>query len=155
MQIPTVEDFINFFGLVETIELSNLENPSNGSIFEERIEGAINTAYRFIMGYDSLCYLSGKIAIRRAIFRLCLDISRYLLDSLQRREDVTTNYENCIRFLEFCVESKDGLIDISDEEALELGLSNSNNVKLSYKSGRRAFTDENLSKFRKQKLYFN
>jgi len=154
MNKPNVQDFIDFFGVTESIEISNLENPENQYINEERIEYSLNTSYEFIMGYDALCQYPGKVAIRKSIKRLMLDISRYLLDSLQRREDVTTNYQNCIEFLNRCVENKDGLIDISDEEALELGLLGLNKSKISYKAGRRAFTDDSLSKYRKQDLYY-
>lgn len=151
MNIPSVQDFIDFFGITESIEISNLENPENQYINEERIENALNTAYEFIMGYEALCQYPGKVAIRKSIKRLMLDIGRYLLDSLQRREDVTTNYENCIDFLKLCIDNKDGLVNITDEEALELGL---NRSKISYRVGRRAFTDDNLSKYRNQDLYY-
>lgn len=153
---PTVENFVQFFGQMEAIELSNLEDPSNGYVVEEKIQNAMDVAYEFVMSYDSLCALPGKVAIRKAIKRLVLDISRYFLDSLQRREDVTTNYNNCIEFLDKCVENKTGLIILSDEEAEQLGLFGEiNKTIISYKSGRRAFTDKGLSKYRNQELYFN
>ena len=76
----TVDDFINFFGTVESIELSNLEDPSINGINEDRIQNAIDIAFQFVMSYDSLCIYSGKIAIRRALKRLVLDISGYFLD---------------------------------------------------------------------------
>lgn len=154
MNYPQVDDFICFFGELESVEISNLENASEGSVNREKIQNALDTAYEFIMSYDSLCQLPGKIALRRAIKRLNLDIARYFLDTLQRREDVTTNYQNCIDFLSLCIENKnDGLTLLSDEEAEELGLSGINKAKLSYKTGRRAFTDLSLSKYRNQKLY--
>lgn len=153
MNIPTVDDFILFFGELESVEISNLENASEGSVDRGKILNALDTAYEFIMSYDSLCQLPGKIAIRRAIKRLNLDIARYFLDTLQRREDVTTNYQNCIDFLSLCIENKSGLTLLSDEEAEDLGLSGINKAKLSYKTGRRAFTDNSLSDYRNQKLY--
>jgi phage gp36-like protein len=154
MNIPTVDDFILFYGELESVEISNLENASEGSVDRCKIQNALDTAYEFVMSYDSLCQLPGKIALRRAIKRLNLDIARYFLDTLQRREDVTTNYQNCIDFLSLCIENKsDGLTLLSDEEAEELGLSGINKAKLSYKAGRRAFTDLSLSKYRNQELY--
>lgn len=151
--VPNVDDFVNFFGLKESIEISNLEDASEGSVNRDKIQIALDIAYEFIMSYDSLCQLPGKIALRRAIKRLVLDISRYFLDTLQRREDVTTNYNNCIEFLALCIENKDGLTFISDEEAEDLDLDGINKTKVTYSSGRRAFTDASLSVFRNQKLY--
>lgn len=157
MYIPTVDDFVLFYGELESVEISNLENASEGSVDREKIQNALDTAYEFIMSYDSLCQLPGKIALRRAIKRLNLDIARYFLDTLQRREDVTTNYQNCIDFLALCVENRDGLTLLSDEEAIELGLEgiNKSKSKISWSSGRRVFTDNSLANYRNQKLYRN
>lgn len=155
IKIPSVDDFIDYFGYSESIELTNLENPENDLVNEERLENAIATAYKFIISYDSLCQYPGKVAIRTAIKRLTLDISRYFLDSLHRREDVTTNYENCIKFLELCIENKNGIISLTDEELEELELTQYKKSRITYKSGRRAFTDKNLSNYRNQELYFN
>lgn len=149
----TPETFIEYFGTTESLELSNLENPESQSINGDKINLALDSAFEFIMGYDSLCSFAGKIAIRRAIKRLNLDIARYFLDTLQRREDVTTNYENCIKFMEMCIENNTAVTNITDEELLELGITGYNRKKINYRPGRRAFTDESLSKFRNQALY--
>lgn len=153
LKVATVEDFVGLFGQMESIEISNLEDASEGSINEVKIQRALDIAYDFIMSYDSLCQYSGKVAIRRAIRRLMLDMSRYFLDVLQRREDVIKSHEDCVDFLKMCVDNKDGWTLLSQEEADELGLELKQD-KVSYVSGRRVFTDSSLSEFRKQKLYY-
>lgn len=146
------DDFETFYGQQETVELTNLENPVEKSINYDRLEMAMTIAKEFILSYESLCSHSGIVAIRKTFRRLLFDITRYFLDSLHRREDVTKNYEDCIRFLEKCIEMK-GSVSLTEEEAEELGMT-ANVNRISYKSGRRAFTDENLNDFRKGKLFF-
>jgi phage gp36-like protein len=146
------DDFITFYGTQESTELTNIENPAEKGVNYERLEMAMTVAKEFIMGYDSLCSHSGMVAIRKAFRRLLFDITRYFLDSLHRREDVTKNYEDCVRFLEKCLEMK-GSTSLTAEEAEELEMT-ANASLVKYSSGRRAFTDENLTDYRKGKLFF-
>lgn len=152
MLILSPEEFETFYGKQETSELTNIENAAEKGVNFERLEMAMSISKDFIMGYDDMCEQRGKVAIRRAFRRLGFDITRYFLDSLHRREDVTKNYEDCIRFLEKCVEMK-GTTTLNAEEAELLELTSSVS-RINYSSGRRAFTDENLTDFRKGKLFF-
>lgn len=151
----TADDFINVFGLVEAIELSNIDDASQHDILKERIDFGLQLAYDEIMSYDSLAKFMGKFAIRTRLKSLMLDIARYKLDTADRRKDVIEAYTSAKEFLKFCVEQKDGNVTATDEEILDLELSLTGN---SYKhpqfiNGRRAFTDASLKKYRNQKLY--
>ena len=42
MNYPQVDDFICFFGELESVEISNLENASEGSVNREKIQNALD-----------------------------------------------------------------------------------------------------------------
>lgn len=155
LNLATPADFIEIFGQVEALELSDLEDPSEDTIDTAKIQTALDMAYNTIMSYDSLCEIYGKLAIRRSIKRLMLDIGRYILDNLSRREDVIAAYNEAIEFLKYCVEKTSGVIDATTDELEELDLLNSATAsRVSFTSGRRAFTDDSLFDYRDQKLMY-
>ena len=154
----TISDFIMAFGEVETLELSHINTTDESEeINEDRILNALELAFSEIMSYDCLCGFSGKYAIRRSIKRLMLDIARYRLDTLERRQDLIDTYERILDFFKNCRELKEPSMSkkISREEAEELSLEEFIVSRApTVKRGRLAFDDEYLERFRKQKLYF-
>lgn len=150
----TVEDFIDTYGQLEAIELSNIDDSTQESIYNVRIQRALDLAFSEVMSYDALCKFAGKYAIRLSLKRLMLIIARYYLDSIERREDVIVEYEKSMEFLEKCqeVSSKDSKIRASDAELEELGLLNYKNSGPRVSRGRIGFTEESLEYYRNQKL---
>jgi phage gp36-like protein len=153
MKIPTVDDFILFYGEIETLELSRLDNPDDVIIDRDKIQLALNNALDFILSYEALCNTTGKIAIRRASSRLILEITRYLLDHMSRRPDVTSDYEKCIDFLNKCVDTEEvRLPNLTTEEMDELGVDNFPAVSYT-PGGPRVFNREQTSGFRNQRFW--
>lgn len=153
----TAENFIETFGQLESIELSNIDNASENSIYRERILNALALSFDEIMGYDSLCSFSGKVAIRRALKPLMLDIARYKLDTIDRRQDIIDAYEKAIKFMESCRELKSKLLNNLTNEELELldlvGQNSASSPRI--RNGRRiGISEQSLSSYRNQKLLF-
>lgn len=153
--LATVNDFVLAFGEIESIEISNPENVSQQTINVARIESSLSRAFSFIRGYEALAPMPGKAAIRLALKRLMLDISRYFLDTIKRRDDVIKSYEDCIRFLEMAIKMKESH-QMADDDLRDIGLDPFYQYigKITSARGRRAFTDESLEQYRKQKLFF-
>lgn len=148
--LATVDDFILTFGELESLELSSLENVNEQVINRDKIQNALDLAYEFILGYEALCSNEGSIAILKAIRYLTLNIARYMLDTLKRREDVTNTYQSCIEFLQKAIEGSNG--SFSPEELEQYGKTEKRSVH--YSRGRRAFEDKELGNFRKDRFYF-
>lgn len=154
----TVADFIMAFGEVETLELSHINTASESEeIDENRILNALELAFQETMSYDCLCGFAGKYAIRKSLKRLMLDIARYRLDAIERRQDLVDTYERILDFFKDCRELKESFMTkkISKEEAADLGLEEFRVSRTpTVKRGRLAFDDEYLERYRKQGLYF-
>lgn len=157
MNLATSEDFIDLFGKLEAIELSNIDDSTEESILKRRIDQALGLAYDEIMSYESLCEtVAGQIAIRKVIKGLMLDIARYRLDTLERREDIQYAYEKALEFLKLAGENKNNQVDLTVDELAELGLKETAGAgrKPYFKTGRRVWNEEDshLTYFRNQKL---
>lgn len=153
--LATVNDFILAYGEIESIEISNPENVSQQTVNTARIENALSRAFSFVKGYEALAPIPGKAAIRFALKRLMLDIARYFLDTIKRRDDVIKSYEDCIRFLELAIKMKDSH-QIPDDDLKDIGLDPFYQYigTITAVRGRRAWSDETLEQYRKQKLFF-
>ena len=96
----TAEEFIISFGLLNSIELSDLDDPESQTIRYKRINLLLDHAYNFIESYTQLVPPAAQIQIRQNFRRLQLDIARYYLDSDKSRPEVETRYEQSLEWLE-------------------------------------------------------
>ena len=97
---PTPDDFILAYGFKETIQLSNLDNPSSTSVNTDRVWVAIQDACALIDSYIAQMPRSNKLIVSSSRRRVALIFARYYLDSVRRRQDVTDDYERAIKELD-------------------------------------------------------
>jgi phage gp36-like protein len=97
MAYATVDEFETRFGVTETIELTNLEDPLAESPDLDVLEQALELASEEIDGYLWAASYALPLASPPLILReWCLDIARYKLDRNANREDVRRRYDDAI-----------------------------------------------------------
>lgn len=92
----TKEDFTNYFGEREAIELTNHESPDATTVNDSIISLNLEFASAEIDGYLP-AHLQGVATAN--LKRMCLEITRYKLDKNRQREDVRQRYEDVIEQL--------------------------------------------------------
>ncbi|MBE9102763.1 gp436 family protein [Vacuolonema iberomarrocanum] len=101
MAYATVAQFVEAFTEEEAIALSNLSDASAQQVDATVLNRALNDASATIDSYLGQRYtLPLPEAIPNVLIRCCLNITRYLLDSFNPREDVRKRYEDELRWLE-------------------------------------------------------
>lgn len=96
----TFADFELTFGTIETLELSELEDPGQTVTNTARIQNFLDQAQDLITAKDRQACNQGKVLIRQNIKRLHLDIARYYADVLKLRPDVKERYEVAFDYLQ-------------------------------------------------------
>lgn len=97
----SITDFVLAFGKYESIELSELDEPTNSSLREERIAFLLHDALQTIEAIDSLVCNSAKILLRKNCRRLQLDITRFYADTMKTRPDVQKRFDQAQAMLDF------------------------------------------------------
>lgn len=92
----TVSDFILSFGEIETLELSELEDPNETNVNTARIQEFLNQADSSLASKEATTCINGKAMIRLNYKRYQLDIARYYADVLKVRPDVKERYDSTI-----------------------------------------------------------
>jgi phage gp36-like protein len=100
MTYATEELFVEAFGELEAIELTNLDNPAATAIDSVPMFRALVDASALIDTYLGRLYRLPLATVPAVLIPCCLDIARHRLDRLRVREDVRQNYEDRIRWLE-------------------------------------------------------
>jgi phage gp36-like protein len=101
MGYASVEEFQDRFGLTETIELSNLENPLAETPNYQSITYAIAQAESEIDSYLGARYeVPIQPPLPLVLISHCLTLARYNLDRYRRREDVREDYKLVIAQLQ-------------------------------------------------------
>lgn len=119
----TTADFVQYVGNQEAIELSEPDDVNATVINEARLQFHIDLAFQQIDAYDTVACPSGKAFVRRQVAWLQLSITRYLLDTLRRRDDVTEEYNKATELLNMS-NSKDICEQfVTAEELIELDIS--------------------------------
>lgn len=95
MAKPTSAEFISLYGVLESTELSNLDDASATAPVTGKIDQAIDLAYSQSISFCPPNCVSGKLAIYESPW-LILAIARYILDILRRRPDVTEDYKQAL-----------------------------------------------------------
>lgn len=130
----TTADFELSYGSMETLELSELEDPGNNVINVTRIQLFLDQAQDYIKARDRLSCNFGKILIRQNLKRLHLDIARYYADTLKLRPDVEKRYEGAVKYIEDA-NSKESCANVPFEEELLLYGIDGNNNKIRNTNG--------------------
>lgn len=102
---PTPDDFVMAYGFREAVQLSNLDDPSATSINTERIWVAIQDACALIDSYISQMPRANKLIVSSSRRRVALIFTRYYLDSVRRRQDVTDDYERAVKELDTAMQA--------------------------------------------------
>lgn len=89
----SVSDFILSFGELETLELSELEDPNETTVNQPRIQEFLDQADLLLSSKEIVTCINGKAMIRLNYKRYQLDIARYYADVLKVRPDVKERYE--------------------------------------------------------------
>lgn len=100
MAYATLAQFVEAFGELEAIELTNLDNPSATAIDPVPMNRALVDASALIDTYLGRLYSLPLSVAPAVLIPCCLDLARDQLDRLRVRQDVRQNYEDRIRWLE-------------------------------------------------------
>jgi phage gp36-like protein len=99
----TEQDFIDAFGLHEIVQLSNLDDPMAQTINSAKLIRCQQQAKSLIDGLIAGCQAVAAqmpfALIPPLLTSYELDIARYLMDSIQAREDVRKRYEDALQQL--------------------------------------------------------
>jgi phage gp36-like protein len=96
----TPDDFVMAYGLREAIQISNIDDADATQPNTDKIWMAIEDACALIDNYINGATRAGKILISSSRRRTALIIARYYLDTVRRREDVKSDYEQAITELD-------------------------------------------------------
>ncbi|NCJ06681.1 DUF1320 domain-containing protein [Synechococcales cyanobacterium C] len=100
MSYATPQEFIDQFGQEESLQLTNLDDPTAEDVDEELLERTLADATDEINGYLEGRYPLPFTSVPRVLRRVALDIARYRLDRYLARDDARQRYEDAIKFLE-------------------------------------------------------
>jgi phage gp36-like protein len=103
MPYAIAQDFIDAFGLDETVMLTNLDNPVATTTNLVPLNKALEDATALIDAYVGGRYVLPLSVVSTVVHRYCLDIARYMLDRIRSREDVRVRYEDALKFFESVV----------------------------------------------------
>lgn len=99
MSYATPQDFIDYFGESETIELTHLDDPLAASVDRALLQRHLNHATSEINGYLTGRYSLPLAPVPQILQYHTCDIARYRLDKYKSREDVKDRYEQAIQYL--------------------------------------------------------
>lgn len=94
----TVADFVLAFTTIEAVELSNLDS-GGSSVDCDRINKALLDAYKLLVSYKGILVPAAAKVIDINLNRWMLILARYYLDTLRRRDDVSTDYKSVMDML--------------------------------------------------------
>ncbi|MBD2492475.1 gp436 family protein [Aulosira sp. FACHB-615] len=96
MSYATVEEFTSVIGNQETVELTNLDNPSATTVNSDRLQQVLEDASGEIDGYLATRYATPLEFIPSTIRTYCVDIAWYRLAQNNAPEQFATRYNNAI-----------------------------------------------------------
>ncbi|MHC5939244.1 gp436 family protein [Nostoc sp.] len=96
MQYATPLDFENQIGTQETIELTNLDDPSAITVNSDRLSQILDTASGEINSYLATRYSIPVAPIPNILKTYCIDIAWYRLAQNNTPEQYATRYTNAI-----------------------------------------------------------
>lgn len=93
MSYATPQDFINYFGEQESLEISNLDNPMATTIDMTLIQRSLDHATSEINAYISGNYTLPLVSVPSILLYDTCEIARFRMDKYRTREDVQQRYE--------------------------------------------------------------
>ena len=100
MSYATVQDFIDYFGDQESLELTNLDDPTAQTVNEELLRRSLDHAHAEVNSYLAGSYTLPLTQTVPQILKYDeLEIARFRLDKYRTREDVQQRYELVIQRL--------------------------------------------------------
>lgn len=144
MAYATIAQFIEAFGELEAIELSNLDDPAIVVIENPVLERALTDSsaemdsylWRYELPFNS---------IPQPLIGCCLDITRHRLDRLREREDVRKRYEDWKKWLEQVAK---GIVKLGvDEQGTEVEMEGGSLGEIWSNPGQQMYTTESLRDF--------
>lgn len=145
---PSVEEYILYVGTEEAIEQSNPDDATATEPEENRIEFAIELAKADVLGTFCVACPAGQVFISKMIKPLILDIARYRLDTIKRRDDIKEAYDKACQLLERATSDEICSKDINKEDAELFGIEYC--PAISFTAEERVWTRDKLRDFREQ-----
>lgn len=142
----TVDYFIEIFGFEESLQLSNIENPTGNEIDYRKIQVALNDAAQLIKNYITTAPPQGKILIAGSFRRTQAIIARWYLDILRPREHVTLQAREALQQLELWAAKGSPSDGFKWQEAYKFWNSGCTMVRSQYNRGR-SFTEPSLTRW--------
>lgn len=100
MSYATVQDFVDYFGSQESVELSNLDDPTAETVDEVLIARSLDHAHAEVNSYLAGNYTLPLTATVPQILKYDeIEIARFRMDKYRTREDVTERYQLVIQRL--------------------------------------------------------
>lgn len=153
----TVKDFLTAFDDFEGSILADPECDSDiaDSVLGDsiRIELALEDADCLIQSFYIKALPIGRAILRKAWRRNQLIIARHYLDTVKSRQSVEDAFKQVLEFLESACSMEDN-VQLTKEEANELGIEVKQSQNIMWQAKDRAFTQDNLRPYRKQGLFF-
>jgi phage gp36-like protein len=119
-------DFEEEIGTTETVELTNLDNPSADTVNTPRLEKALSTASGEINSYLATRYSIPVSPVPNILKTYCIDIAWYRLAQNNAPEQYATRYNNAIARLKDIEKGQMLLVD--DTTGLAIPQRNANNL---------------------------
>lgn len=112
----TEQQFIDQFGQQETIQLTNLEDPSAVAVDTAVLQAALDRATEEIDSFIVQRYDLPLVVLPVTLVQACMDIARYRLDNNSTRDNVEKRYDDAIRWLRWIAEGKVSLnVPVAEE----------------------------------------
>lgn len=142
----TVDYFVEVFGYQETVELSNIDNPTGNNINPDKIQIALNDAAILINNYILTSPPQGKILIAGSYRRTQATLARWYLDILRPRQQVIDAAEKALQQLELWASKASPSSGLKWQEAYRYWENGCTMTKSSYNRGR-SFTEPSTSRW--------
>lgn len=142
----SVDYFIEVFGYQESVQLSNIDNPTGNKIDYDKIQIALNDAAALINNYILTAPPQGKILIAGSYRRTQAVIARWYLDILRPRQQVIDAAEKALEQLELWAAKSSPSSGLKWQEAYRYWRGNCTMARSSYNRGR-SFTEPSTNRW--------
>jgi phage gp36-like protein len=142
----SVDYFVEVFGYQESVELSNIDNPTGNGINYDKIQIALNDAATLINNYILTAPPQGKILIAGSYRRTQAILARWYLDTLRPRQQVIDAAEKALQQLELWASKASPSTGLKWQEAYRYWGDACSMTKSSYRRGR-SFTENSTSRW--------
>lgn len=120
----TSSEFISRIGIQETIELTNLDDPSANTVNSDRLEAILSDASSEIDGYLATRYQVPLTAIPGVIKTYCIDIAWYRLAHNNAPEAFSERYKQAIARLKDIEKGQMLLLDVDGHPVAQRKVTN-------------------------------